>query len=109
MGLLSGIEIRPRRSMLFYAILSIVMVVVSYFFVILLAAACVYLPFLLLVSSQSSSYQLILLFLFGIVIAATMVWSLLPRPDKFEPQGLLLKRERQARLFAELETIAASL
>jgi Zn-dependent protease with chaperone function len=91
--------------MLFYAILSIFMVVVSYLFVILLAAACVYLPFLMLVNSQSGLF----LFLFGIVIAATMVWSLLPRPDKFKPHGLLLERERQPRLFAELETIAASL
>lgn len=95
--------------MTFFALLSIFMVIASYLFVLLLAAACVYLPYLALSSSESSGSQLILLFLFGIVIAATMLWSLLPRRDKFKPPGLLLDRATQPRLFAELENIAASL
>src|SRR6185295_7710156 len=103
------VEIRPRRSMLFFAILSIFMVVASYLFVMLLAAACVYLPYVIIVNSNSAGAQTILLFLFGIVIAATMAWSLLPRPDRFIPPGLLLDRAAQPRLFAELDSIAASL
>jgi len=109
MASFSKVEIRPRRSMLFYAVLSIFMVVASYLFVLLLAAACVYLPFLLLISSKSGNFQILILFLFGIVVAATMVWSLLPRPEKFKSPGLLLERSGQPRLFAELETIASSL
>jgi len=103
------VEIRPRRSMTFLAILSIVMVVLSYFFVLLLATACVYLPFLILTSSHSGGIQGLVLFLFGIVIAGAMLWSLIPRPDKFKPPGLLLTPAAQPRLFAELENIAASL
>jgi heat shock protein HtpX len=103
------VEIRPRRSMAFLAFLSIFMVVASYVFVILLAAACVYLPYLLMTSASSSNGQLILLFIFGIIIAGAMLWSLVPRPDNFKAPGLLIERETQPRLFAELENIASAL
>src|ERR1700722_1057161 len=102
------VEIRPRRSMAFFALLSIFMVIVSYLFVIALAAACVYLPYLLL-ASGSGNFQVLILFVFGIVIAGAMLWSLFPRPDKFTPRGVLLDRATQPRLFAELENIATSL
>ena len=49
-----------------------------------------------------------LLFLFGIVIAATMVWSLIPR-DKFTALQARLARAAHPKLFAELEGIAAAL
>lgn len=104
----STVEIRPRRSMAFFAILSIFMVVASYVFVLLLAAACVYLPYVIVTSGDSPGGQIILLFLFGIVLAATMLWPPLPRPDKFTPPGLLLERAMQPRLFAELDNIAAA-
>lgn len=102
------VEIRPRRSMAWFAFLSIFMVVASYVFVILLAAACVYLPYLLL-AAGSANFQIIVLFLFGVVIAGAMLWSLLPRPDKFKAPGLPMERATQPRLFAELENIAGSL
>jgi Zn-dependent protease with chaperone function len=103
------VEIRPRRSMAFFAFLSIFMVVASYVFVMLLAATCVYLPYLLMTGASSSNGQLILLFVFGIIIAGAMLWSLVPRPDKFKAPGLLIERETQPRLFAELENIASAL
>src|SRR5215467_11332426 len=102
------VEIRPRRSMALFALLSVLMVVMSYVFVIGLAAACVYLPYLVLAHSEGD-VRIIVLFLFGIVIAAAMLWSLLPRFDKFKAPGLLLERALQPRLFAELESIAAAL
>ncbi len=95
--------------MTFFALLSVFMVVVSYLFVIGLAAACVYLPYLIVSNSESPGAQVIVLFVFGIVIAAAMLWSLLPRFDKFKAPGLLLERSSQPRLFAELENIAAAL
>lgn len=95
--------------MAFLAFLSIFMVVASYLFVILLAGACVYLPYLLMTSASSSNGQLILLFIFGILIAGAMLWSLVPRRDKFKAPGLLIERETQPRLFAELENIASAL
>jgi heat shock protein HtpX len=103
------VEIRRRPSMTLFAVLAIVMVIGSYVFVLLLAAACVYVPYLILFSADSFAPQSLLLFLFGIVIAATMLWSLVPRRDKFSAPGILLDRSTQPRLFAELEGIATAL
>jgi heat shock protein HtpX len=103
------VAIRPKRSMAFFALLSIVMVITSYVLVLLLAAACVYLPYLLVVESESPGLQTLLLVIFGVIIAATMLWSMIPRRDKFVAPGLLLDRATQPRLFAELENIAGSL
>lgn len=94
--------------MMWLAILAILMVVASYVFVVALAAACVYLPYLL-VSSTELSTQSVLLFVFGIAIAGGLLWSLLPRPDKFTAPGPLLDRTQHPRLFEELDAIAASL
>ncbi len=94
--------------MTFFAFLSIFMVVASYVFVLTLAGACVYLPYLIL-AAGSSSLQVVLLFLFGLVIAGAILWSLVPRPDKFKAPGVLIERAKEPRLFTELENIASAL
>jgi heat shock protein HtpX len=101
------IRITPNRSVAFFAFLSILMVGASYFLLLVLAIACIYLPYLLLLSTQAM--QVILLFLGGIAVAATMLWSLFPRRDKFELPGPLLDRSAQPRLFRELDEIAGAL
>jgi heat shock protein HtpX len=103
------VDIRPRRSMALFAVLAILMVIASYLFVLALAAACIYLPYLAFSVSNSSGFQITALFLFGIAIAAAMLWSLVPRRDKFVAPGMLLDRSAQPRLYAELDDIAASL
>jgi heat shock protein HtpX len=95
--------------MAFFALLSIAMVIVSYLFVFLLAGACVYLPYLLVTQIDSPGLQIIALFIFGIILAGAMLWSLVPRRDNFKQPGLLLDRATQPRLFTEIENIAASL
>ena len=65
-----------------FAILAILLVIASYVFVIFLSAACVYLPFLVLINTSNT--QAVLLQLFGIAIAGGLLWSLVPRADKFE-------------------------
>src|SRR5579864_5312728 len=102
-------KIAPRRSVALFALLAIVMVIASYVFVIVLAAACVYLPYWIIANAEHAPGQVLLLLLGGIVIAAAMLWSLVPRRDVFEPPGPLLERSSHPRLFAELEQIAASL
>jgi len=67
------------------------------------------LPYLALTSTESPPAQLGLLALGGLVVAATILWSLVPRPEKFEAPGLLLEPQSHPRLFAELHTIAAAL
>jgi len=108
---LPGTEIRRRPSMAFFAILGIVTVVGSYLFVALLAASCVYLPYIVFsrAGAESEHGLDVILLLFGIVIAATMLWSLIPRSEKFTAPGLLLDRSRHPRLFAEIDGIAAAL
>lgn len=94
--------------MMLFAILAILMVIASYVFVLALAAACILLSYAV-VSSESVGFQSLLLALFGVAIAGGLLWSLVPRLDKFKPPGLPLDREQYPELFAELEKIAASL
>jgi heat shock protein HtpX len=105
----SAVEIRRQPSMAFFAILAIVVVIGSYLFIALLAVSCVYLPYLVLAKSESAPGQVVLLFLFGIVIAGAMLWSLIPRRDKFEAPGMLIERAAYPRLFSEIDSIAAAL
>jgi len=100
-------NIPPRRSLLLFAMLAIVMVVFSYLFTLLLAVACVYFPWLAI--STVGNYQTLALFVGGIVIAGILLWSLIPRRDKFEAPGILLAPASHPRLFAEIENIAKSL
>jgi len=95
--------------MAFFAILAIVMVIGSYLFVGLLAAGSVYFPYIIFSRAQSEHGWDVLILLFGILIAATMLWSLIPRREAFTAPGLLLERSRHPRLFAEIENIAAAL
>jgi heat shock protein HtpX len=75
----------------------------------LLAIACVYLPYLAFTSAEHPPAQLGLLVLGGIIVGATILWSLVPRREKFEAPGLLLEPPAHPRLFAELQAIAAAL
>ncbi len=100
--------IRPRRSMMWFAILAILMVIASYVFVLLLAAACVYAPYRLS-TTPSTGTEPTLHLLFGVIIAGAILWSLLPRFDKFKAPGPQLERAEQPELFSELDHIAASL
>jgi heat shock protein HtpX len=98
----------PRRSLAGWAALAVVMVVGSYLITILLAVACVYLPYLL-VANVTTNIQAWILLLFGVVMAATILWSLVPRRDNFVAPGPRLEAEGQPRLFAELESLARAL
>ncbi len=102
-------KIAPRRSVALFALLAITMVVVSYIVIVLLAIACVYLPYLAFTSAEHPPAQLGLLVLGGIIVGATILWSLVPRREKFEAPGLLLEAPAHPRLFAELQAIAAAL
>lgn len=103
------VTIAPRRSVALFALLAIVMVIASYVFVIVLAAACIIVPYWIIENAEHAPGQILLLLLGGVVIAGAMLWSLIPRRDRFEPPGPLLLRSSYPRLFAELDNIAASL
>src|SRR5437660_10272768 len=103
------INITPKRSVAFFAFLSIFMVGVSYLLLLLLAVACIYLAYLLLLNTQTLQMQVILMFLGGIAVASPMLWSLLPRRDKFEPPGPLLDRYTPPPLLSEIAKTAGTL
>jgi heat shock protein HtpX len=102
-----ALVIPPRRSLAFFAALAMLMVVVSYVFILILAAACVYLPWLVVTSV--ANFQTFALLIAGVIVAGSMLWSLVPRRDKFDAPGLALERATHPRLFAELDSIASSL
>jgi heat shock protein HtpX len=104
-----GLKIAPRRSVALFVLLAMFMVAVSYVFVVLLAIACGYLPYFIFTNMEHPPGQLLALMIGGIVVGATILWSILPRPDKFETPGLLLERSAHPRLFEELDSIAAAL
>jgi heat shock protein HtpX len=103
----NAVAVPVRRSLALWAALAIVLVVFSYVFTLLLAAACVFLPSLLLSSSPNANT--LILFLSGLIVSVVIVWSLLPRRDKFAAPGPRLDLECHPRLRAELTTIAAAL
>jgi hypothetical protein len=56
------------------------MVVVSYLFILLLAVACVYLPWL--VVTNVANFQTFALFVAGVIVAGSMLWSMVPAPGQ---------------------------
>jgi Zn-dependent protease with chaperone function len=99
----------PRRSIAAWAALAAVLIVGFYILTFAIAAACVYLPYLLLTAQNGAGLQVIVLFLAGVVMAGTILWSLIPRRQKFMPPGTRLEAARHPRLFAEIERLATSL
>ncbi|MGC2230462.1 MAG: M48 family metallopeptidase, partial [Candidatus Acidiferrum sp.] len=96
-------------SVALFALLAMSMVVFSYIVIVLLAVGCVYLPYLAFTKAEHPPAQLGLFVLGGIVVGATILWSLVPRREKFEVPGLLLEPSAHPRLFEELNAIAAAL
>jgi Zn-dependent protease with chaperone function len=62
-----------------------------------------------LTAQNGLGLQVVALFLSGVVMAGTMLWSLVPRREKFTPPGPCLEAARHPRLFAEIERLATSL
>jgi heat shock protein HtpX len=102
------VPISPRHSMVVFAVLAMVMVFLSYAVLLAIAAGCFMIAYLAF-RSETANLQVLALSVFGIAIAGVLLWSVVPRRDKFTAPGPLLDRESQPRLFAELEHIAACL
>ena len=100
-------SIPPRRSLAIFAALAMLLVVASYVVILLLAVACVYLPWVLF--TNSSGFQSLAVLVAGVIMAASMMWSVLPRRDKFAVRGLRLERQMHASLFDEIDNVAAAL
>jgi len=102
-----AVFIPPRRSLVLFAALAMLLMVASYILIFLLATLCVYLPWLLFTNSRG--FQSLAFLVGGVIIAGSMLWSILPRPDKFTAPGLRLDARMHPLLFAEIENIASAL
>jgi len=96
-----------RPSLAIWAALAMALVALSYLFTLLLAAACVYLPYVLL--SAYPGLHTFAMFVCGIVISTVILWSLVPRRDRFSAPGPRLQASEHPRLFSELASIARAL
>jgi heat shock protein HtpX len=101
------LKIKPRRALLFFALLALGTALMSYAVILALAAGSISL--ILLSGTGSFNIQILLLGLFGICVGGALLWSAIPRAQKFVAPGIPLERGSQPRLFEELESIARNL
>jgi Zn-dependent protease with chaperone function len=85
------------------------MMLLSYLVLLCIAAASAYLPYLVVTNMHTLNAQVLVLFLSGLVIAGTILYSLVPRRDRFVPPGLLLEPSAHPKLFDEIHQLAADL
>ena len=107
-----AVAARPRPSKKWsiaaWGLVAAFAVVLSYVVSLCLALACLALP-LLLFNSSIGGFGALLLAVFGVVVGITIIWSLIPRRDKFEPPGVRIDLSEQRRLAEEVEAIAGAL
>lgn len=96
-----------QNSLMLWALLAVVIVTVSYLFTLALALACIGLSVLAL--SAGLNFYTLVLGACALFIGLAILWSLVPRRDKFQPPGAALQRARHPRLFAEIDSLATSL
>ena len=101
--------IRPRRSLALFAALSVFMMLLSYVVLLCIAAASAFLPYLVVRNMRALNAQVLVLFLSGVIIAGTILYSLVPRRDRFLAPGLLLEPSAHPELFEEIERLATDL
>jgi heat shock protein HtpX len=96
---LGCMEPNRRKSLILWTLLGALLICSSYLFTLGLALAC----FALILTTNA------VLMIGGPIIGLTILWSLLPRRDKFVAPGPVIRREDAPRLFAELDRIALQL
>ena len=87
------------------ALLAVILMIGFYLLAIAIAAGLLYVPYAEVVYAHRITPKL---FLICILAALAILWSILPRFDKFPPPGPKLTREKHPRLFGELETVAGA-
>lgn len=96
---------RPSGSLAARAILAVVLMVGFYFLAVAFASGLLYIPYAEVVYAHRLHPKLAL----GCVIGGlAILWSVLPRFDKFEAPGPQLTGQQHPRLFGEIESVAKS-
>lgn len=92
-------------SILGRALLAVVLMIGFYLLALAVSAVLLYIPYAEVVYAHRITPKLIVLCIVG---ALAILWSILPRFDKFPPPGPKLTRDQHPRLFRELETVATA-
>lgn len=92
-------------SILARALLAVVLMIGFYLLALAISAGLLYIPYAEVVYAHRITPKLILVCIFG---ALAILWSILPRFDKFPPPGPKLTRDQHPRLFNELDTVASA-
>jgi heat shock protein HtpX len=95
----------PKQSLFWRAVLALVLMVGFYVLALVLAAGLLYIPYAEVKYAQRLDGKIGLACLAG---AATIVWSVLPRFDRFNAPGLLLTAASQPRLFELIRELAVA-
>src|SRR5664279_1921313 len=103
----SQLPMSRQWSLVVWVLLALVIVIISYTFTLVLALACIGFG-ILVVTAGVNAYTLVLAVI-SLGIGISILWSLVPRRDKFQAPGAVLERSRHPRLFAEIDRLAASL
>ncbi|ABF41741.1 peptidase M48, Ste24p [Candidatus Koribacter versatilis Ellin345] len=92
-------ERRRQKSLALWTLLGVLLILTSYLVTLALALACIALIF-------TGNY---VAGIGGVILGCTILWSLVPRRDKFEAPGPTLAPDTCPRLFTELNQIAGDL
>lgn len=102
---MSSLQTSPAPSLAGRAALAVLLFVGFYLLSIAIAAGLLYIPYAEVVYAGSIHARLDL---FCIVAAGIILWSILPRPDRFTPPGPRLQESEQPKLFATIREVAAA-
>src|ERR1700744_1395835 len=87
------------------ALLAVVLMIGFYLLALGISAGLLYVPYAEIVYAHRITPKLVLI---CIIAAFAILWSILPRFDKFPAPGPKLTRDKHHRLFVELAIVAAA-
>ena len=87
------------------ALLALGLMIGFYVLAVAIALGLLYLPYAEVVYAHRFHFKLAL---FCVVGAGIILWSIIPRPDRFAAPGLLLSASSQPHLFAAIQQVASS-
>ena len=108
MGEIAPTKLPRRKSLVITAVLGLFIIVFSYLFTFLIGVACIVLPFVAVAHGFSGVQSLIVL-LVGVIMGVTILWSLIPQRQPFNPIGVKIDLAKHPRLSSLVRHIAVTL
>ena len=93
------------QSLTIRAMLAVALMVGFYALALAIAAGLLFILYTMVVYGHRVNIRIAL---FALIGAATVLWSIIPRPDRFIPPGPLLSPTQQPKLFKTIQDVAAA-